>query len=188
MNTFDQNDILKNRLSEYQQSVLSVMGISQWHVRSVEIHDDGQADNDVSVNNSDDLTQQQDRQQKTTNSINALRDALSPGTQSEASQSQSKVTTSNEATTPTKPSSPSNKPIQELPPGVHLLFDVRDQERGFVDDVIASVKEEARDAIRWRVGESIQLEGGELLTPPVSAVMTNPKLKRQLWRLLCSHV
>ena len=50
------------------------------------------------------------------------------------------------------------------------------------------MKEEARDAIRWRVGESIQLEGGELLTPPVSAVMTNPKLKRQLWRLLRSHV
>ena len=46
MNTFNQDDILKNRLSEYQQSVLSVMGISQWHVRGVEIHDDGQADND----------------------------------------------------------------------------------------------------------------------------------------------
>ena len=184
MNTFDQNDMLKNRLSAYQQSVLSVMGISQWHIRGVESHSNEVADNNVDHSNPADLAPQQEQQKKTASSINALRDALSPGAKVEPKQESLKVAVSSEVKVPTKPNPPTHDSVKELEPGLHLLFEVHDQERGFVDDVISSVKGETRNVIRWRLGGSIQLEGGELLTPPVSAVMRSPKLKRQLWYLL----
>jgi DNA polymerase III psi subunit len=168
MSSFDEEQILKNRPSDYHQSVLSVMGITQWHLRSVtadeaQISDPKDTQGDGSIA----LTQEK-QQEKKVASIGSLRDVLSTGSND---YDKSKLA---EEKIPTK----------SVSPGLNPTFPIDPSEHQFANSVVASVAEGIQTSIDWSIADSVSLSGTELETPPIAHLMNNPVAKKQLWNLL----
>jgi DNA polymerase III psi subunit len=166
MNSFDEKQVLENRLSDYQQSVLSVMGITQWYLRSVSVDDEQITKADDTENQHEvSVPSTLEQQEKKAASVSALRGVLSTG--SDKTKSVESV-----------------ESVSSAQAGLNPTFPIVPHEQPFVDAVISSVAGDIQIPIEWSITGSFSLSGNKLETPAVEALMTNPSAKKQLWHLL----
>lgn len=170
MSSFDQDQVIENRLSAYQQSLLSVMGVTQWYLRDVEGDD---VTEEQEVNASPDADEKPSvadnaRPENRAASIHALRDVLSSG--------ESKTDDSLIA------ASPAITAVSE--PGLAVTFSVAAEEKRFVEDIVSAVADEIKVPVKWHVGEQLSVSEQTLYTPAISTLMKTSALKKQLWDML----
>jgi DNA polymerase III psi subunit len=174
MNPFNEEQILESRLNDYQQSVLSVMGISQWQLRGI-LADEASSGvlddaNDVANANETSIPTDADSQEKKVASIGALREVLSL----ESSSSGKEQSIENQ----------SSELIKKEPAGLNPIFPIESTEKPFVDSVVLTFAEGAKVSIDWSIANEFSLSGDKLETPPIAYIMNNPIAKKQLWNLL----
>jgi hypothetical protein len=160
MKSFDEDTIKNSRPSQYQQSVLSVLGITQWHLAHIKEapKESSSADRHEEPSSSASVSSQDKM-----GSINHLRDALVSKPAQEVAQQ--------------------GKAVQNTKPGLSPLFDVAETERAFVQAVVDSISDISASIV-WRLSERVHLSETTLETPPIATLMATPALKKMLWRKL----
>ncbi|MDN4500805.1 hypothetical protein QX776_00165 [Alteromonadaceae bacterium BrNp21-10] len=172
-----------NTISDYQQHILSHMGICQWQLRTPAVVKDMLEIQPVAA-----AVAQKPVDEPIVAKIAEvpLAHQVTADTVSEVKPVAEPITTPDPAqiAEPTPPALVSEKPLSEKP----VVECITDGSHPLVKDVLLALDLDTsalqKADLVWQLGSEVSLHNQQLVTPSLSQLATSPELKKQLWQCL----